>query len=176
MASDSETPAPAPRRAWQGQEPDGGEIARRSGFRFRLLVVVGLLSGLLTMMIMLILYFGAPAPSPHFLAINVTEHNNKHFPIQAFARADSELLLRHFDEGKTKKAVTQSKELLRNELNALKDRSAPSLVIHITALALVRDDTVYVLPADAEPDNIASWLDARKSCRQSRNARPSTSY
>jgi hypothetical protein len=163
MASDNETPAPgSARRAWQGQEPDGGDDARRSGFRFRLMLVVGALSGLGTMLVVLILYLGHRPPSPNFLAINVAEHNHKHFPIQAFARADSELLIRHFDVEKTKRAVTESKELLRKELNALKDRSAPSLVIHVTALALVRDETVYVLPADAEPDNVASWLDVRE--------------
>src|SRR5262249_31394259 len=65
---------------------------------------------------------------------------------------------RHFEEGKKKEANTRTKELLRAELNGLKDRPAQPLVIHLTCPALVRGDTVYLLPADAEPDNEATWL------------------
>ncbi len=47
---------------------------------------------------------------------------------------------------------------MRAELRGLKDRSAQPLVIHLTAPALVRDGTVYLLPGDAEPDDDATWL------------------
>src|SRR5436309_30595 len=112
MASDGEAPAPEPgsaRRAWQGQQAAVSDDARRAQRRVKILVVTGLLSALIAMGVVLLRYVGLPAPAPHFLAIHVAEHNHKHFPLQLFARADSELLMRHFEEGKKKEATTKTR-------------------------------------------------------------------
>ncbi len=146
------------RRSWQGQRAAEDTKVRTSQRRTKIIVISAMLSALAAMGIVLIRFIDLPSPPPYFLTINVAEHNYKHFPLQAFARADSEILLRHFDEGKKKEATTRSKELLLNELDGLKSRGGDSLIIHLTAPALVRGDVVYLLPADAEPDNEATWL------------------
>ncbi len=181
MASDNDSPAQLPvqmptqasaqepvqepdaaRRAWQGNAAKGSAKARGTRQRKKVLIFAAVLSALLTLVVVLIQYIDFPTVSPAFLTINVAEHNHKHFPLQAFARADSELLMQHFGDGKKKEAVTRSKELLLNELNGLKDRSTDPLVIHLSAIALVRDETVYLLPADAEPDSDATWLNVEQ--------------
>ena len=157
-AKEPEKEAGPARRSWQGNAAKASAKARASGQRKKMILLAALLSGLLAFVVVLVQYIDIPTVSPFFVTINVAEHNYKHFPLQAFARADSEILLQHFEDGKKKEATTRSKELLLNELNGLKDRSTEPLVIHLSAMALVRDDTVYLLPGDAEPDSDATWL------------------
>jgi hypothetical protein len=161
MASDGEPSEPASsRRAWQGQESVADADARASRRRFKIIVVTGVLSALAAMVVVFIRFIEPPALGPQFLAINVAHHNKKHFPLRAFAEADKELLMRHFT--KKKDATTKDKEQLLAELKSLKDpaqyRSDEPLVIHLMAPALVRGETVYLLPVDAEPDNEETWL------------------
>ena len=142
MASDGGAPESEPasaRRAWQGQKSDADD-SRGSRRRFKLIVLIGMLSALVALVIVFISYLNLRPSGPDFLTINIEEYNHKHFPRQLFAKADSKLLMRHF-EGKKHEATTRERNLLLHELKSLKDRSEHSLVIHLTALALCRDET-----------------------------------
>ncbi len=100
-----------------------------------------------------------PPPAPPFLlTINLAELNARQYPVLAFARQDGQRLERHFPD--KRQAETKTRELLLGELNALTNRTDP-LVVSITALALVRDENVYLVPGDADPDDDASLLDVR---------------
>lgn len=98
-------------------------------------------------------------PPPFLLTIDIGDFNARQYPVLAFARQDGERLGRHFPD--KRHAETKTRELLLSELNGLARRSDP-LIVHIAALALVRDDSVYLVPGDADPDDDATLLDVRQ--------------
>ena len=51
------------------------------------------------------------------------------------------------------------------ELGRLVSHSAKPVVVHITALAVVREDKVFLLPVDADPDDSTTWLPVADGAR-----------
>ena len=90
------------------------------------------------------------------MTINVGDYNVAHYPVVPFARQDGERLARHFANNRN--AESKTKDLLVKELDNLAGHSGRPIVVHITALALVRDNKVYLLPVDADPDDESTWL------------------
>src|ERR1019366_3447180 len=154
----------APRGAsdyrWQGQDSGAGGGEGGARRRFWLIVLTGLLLASFSLVIVWILLIQPPPTPPYFLSINIAEYNNKQYPVVAFASQDAERIRRHFP-GK-QAAATKTKELLRKELAGLAGRSEPTVIVHISALAIARDDKVFVLPADAEVENESQWLELRE--------------
>jgi hypothetical protein len=145
------------RQRWQLQAgaaaPDLGDRRRR-----QLLLLAGLLLALVSAAAVWLLMM-RPHPAPPFLLIiDLGELNARQYPVLAFASQDGQRLERHFPD--KKRAETKTRELLLNELNGLAGRTDP-LVVSITALALVREESVLLVPGDADPDDDATLLDVR---------------
>lgn len=146
---------------WQGQETGAasGGGARR---QFWFIVLAGLFLSFASLIVVWILLIKPPLPPPYFLTINIADYNPKQYPVVAFALQDGERIRRHFPGGV--RAQTNSTELLRGErgeLASLASRTESTVVVHITALALAREEKVYLLPADAEPNDESTWVEVR---------------
>lgn len=96
---------------------------------------------------------------PYFLTLALTEYDDPHLPVNAFAEQDSDLLLTHFSAKQRKKAFgSQRKHLMREELSALRNRGDQPVVVHLCAHARTAGGVVYVLPGEAPPDDPGQWL------------------
>lgn len=160
MSDNADVPDAA-RRPWQGREEDASG-APRSKRPVGLFLLVGLLLTLVSFAIVWILLLRPPAASPYFVTITIGDYNSRHYAGLPFAAHDSELLLRHFPADAKKQAVTKSKKLLREQLKTLDSLAKQPLIVHLAALALVREGNVFVLPGDADPDDEETWLDVRE--------------
>jgi hypothetical protein len=163
MADDADPPKhEALQRSWQGQDPLSASAAARGRRRSRFVLLIALFLALVSFAVALLLFIRPPRPTPFFLTLNIADYNDRHFPVRTFGQQDSALLMRHFPANLREQPVTQSKDLLRKQLYALKDRPATPLVVHVAALGLVRDEKVYLLPGDADPDDPESWVEMRE--------------
>jgi hypothetical protein len=155
--------APAPRRTsdyrWQGQQ-GGASAPSTPGSRRRVWIITlaGIFLALFSIVFLWVLLVRLAAPPPEFLTIHINERDDRLFPPLPASKRDTDLILRHFPP--KKQPETKSKNLLRSELSALAKRAAnESLVLHLAALAVVRDKKVYVIPGDALADDESTWLD-----------------
>src|SRR5207247_438299 len=87
---------------------------------------------------------------------SIPEYNVRQYPPLLFTKQDNARILRHFPSKNLPE--TKTKALLERELNGLASKTEP-LIVHLTALALARDDKVFVLPGDADPDDESTWLE-----------------
>ena len=120
-----------------------------------LAAVLGVVLGLLT--------FLRPAPEPIYLSIAVTEYTNPNWPVNAFARQDSEALRKHFGVDSDSPVQSQQRDRILSKLNEVADLSRDKLkgrpiIVHFSANALVHDGSVYVLPSLAKPGITDSWI------------------
>jgi hypothetical protein len=144
---------------WQDQAAGTGQPAGKNAKRRRwLTVLAGLFLALAALVAVWLLLVKPPPPMPFFLAINLSEHDNRQYPTIPFAARDFERLARHFP--KKKLAETKTKELLLKELAGLADNPGP-VIVQIRALALAREGKVFLIPGDADPGDEATWVDAR---------------
>ncbi|MBI2804910.1 MAG: caspase family protein [Planctomycetes bacterium] len=143
-------------RRWQNQAGPAAGPARGMSRRFWLTLLAGLFLVFLTVLVVWILAIRPPPPPPFYLNISIGETNSRKYPVIGFTRQDYERIRRHFPQGTL--AETKTKELLQKELKGLSDKADP-IIIHITALALARQEKVFLLPGDASPDDQATWLD-----------------
>jgi hypothetical protein len=143
---------------WQAQAAtpakDRGERRRRW-----FIALTGLLLALVATAAVLFLLLRPLPSSPFLLTIEIGEFNARQYPVLAFARLDGERLGRHFPD--RRRAETKTRELVVNELRALAGRTEP-LLVHLSALALVRDESIYLVPGDADPDDESTLLDVRE--------------
>jgi hypothetical protein len=154
MAEES-TRNPALRR-WHISPEEAAKRAHRSRRVFLLLAGIMALGGAFIAWLILIGRFD----SPMLLTIPITQYDPP-WPVNPLADRDSELLIQnHFPDVVRQKAYTsQSQPALGRELQNLdKVRAGKSLVVHLCAEAIVREGIVYLLPANAKPENPASWL------------------
>lgn len=145
------------KQRWQVQAfdrgPEGGRGDRRGTWIVLLFAMFLALASILAIWLLLI---KPPPPPPFLLTIHIGDFNSGHYPVLAFTGQDGERLQSHFPS--KKQAETKTKELLRRELAGLATRTEPILV-QISALALTRNETVFLLPGDADPDDESTWLD-----------------
>jgi hypothetical protein len=154
MAEPRRNAAPAS-RGWKESAPAGAPRVkgRRRRRLFGVLVAIGALLGALVALLLLLR--GSRLPSA--LSVPVTAYDRQ-FPVNALARADSDALGDFFTDHR-QAADRQEGRLLRKELDALRSRPADeSVLLHLSALARTDANTVYLLPADADPDDPSTWL------------------
>ena len=158
MADEFVVPRPsATDYRWQTQPSKGAHTPDKHARRRRnLIFLAGLILAILALVIVWLRHLKPPPPLPFFLTINISEYNNRQYPIIPFATRDGDLLARHFS--KKKQAVTQTKELLRKELMGLASRTEP-LIVEIRSLAFWRAGKILLLPGDANPADESTWLD-----------------
>ncbi|MBN9520708.1 hypothetical protein J0H58_19685 [bacterium] len=107
-----------------------------------------------------------PAPLV-FVTLPVGEYDDPALPTNPWAGHDPDLLADRFDGTTVKAFGFQGAARFRGLLGWLggeetaglprPDRRRP-LVLHLTALGTIRGRTVYVLPADAAPDDPSNWV------------------
>jgi hypothetical protein len=95
--------------------------------------------------------------TPYFLSITITAYKERHFPVNHLAQQDSAALREFFAQAEHAYDY-QDKTPLTKVLEGLKTQARKPVVVHLSALSLRRGDEVYLLPADAHPDNPATWL------------------
>ena len=143
--------------------PTGSAAAPRRGVRggkrlsalFLFLALVGVVVGLLT--------FPGCSKPPVLVSIAVTEYTHYDWPVNPWAEQDAAGVRKHFAKDSALTIQSQTKSSILRELNQTVDLSKEQnrgrpIVIHFTALGIVRDGEVYALPADAEPGQPGTWL------------------
>jgi hypothetical protein len=159
----------SPDRRWQSTQagPAGG-LDRGSRRRTWLFLLTALFLTLVSAAIVWVLFIRFQSTEVFFLAVGIGEYNARSLPVNPFAEDDIKRLVQRFPKDMHKLSVTNSETLLRDKLKELKeglplkDRPETHLILYVSALAVVRADKVYVLPADADPDKQSQWIDVRE--------------
>jgi hypothetical protein len=156
----AEHPDPSPHR-WRAADPAArfhrGAASSSARHRKALILLAVILA--LTGAIAAWLFYPRGLPVTAFVTIPIREYSDYRYPINPFALQDSNLLVARFPKDLAHHAYTsQDRGSLLGELNALRGRSDRALVLHLRAHALRQGNTVYVLPADADPGNADTWL------------------
>lgn len=154
-------PCPLDRRWRTGDRPGPRKTGRPSPQRGKTTAIVGLVAVILLLAgsVLAWLHFIRPFEPPYFLTIPITEYTARQFPPNPFARQDSDTLMQRFAGDRCRNAFeSQERAQLLKELEALKHRREAAVVLHLRAHALGRKDELFLLPGDAMPDDISTWL------------------
>jgi hypothetical protein len=145
-------------RGWRGRGAAARPGAPAPSRRRKAILLLGIMLALAGAAAAL-LFFLAPFEAPYFVTIPVTEYTARELPPNPLAEQDSDALLRYFPEGRRKKAFeSQQRDRLMEELAGLKGRKDKAVIVHLRAHALARDGEVFLLPANADLDDAATWL------------------
>ncbi len=165
--------APRPRR-WRDQDTrtakDTQAGSRRVLFRL-LLALMAMLGAFLAWLLFL-----RPTPSPAFLSFSITQYTDPRWPVNALAEQDSQHLLAPFQASqglgeslfrkprRGEMFTSQVRLRLVEELKKLRDHQdrGQAVIVHLACLA--RTDAqgeVFLLPADAKPDDPETWVALR---------------
>lgn len=152
---------------WRTSSTGGGRAGPRAGGKGKggrkwvvAALVVALLGGLLASLPL----FAKQPVEPLVLALPVSEYHkfrDSRWPPNPWAEADARGLRDRFGGGSAQAFQNQEKAAIVRELASFVKRADDEkkpLVVYLTALGTVSGDTPYLLPADARPDDPASWL------------------
>jgi hypothetical protein len=144
-------------RTWHEATPKKTQAARPlSRRRKKIFAVLAAMLALVGAILGWLMFYN-PFKPPDFLTIAILQYKPDLFPANAFAGRDSKALLRHFPEGQDA-LDHQAANLLRQRLERLRDRSGKALVVHLCGYARVDQGQLYLLPADAVPDDPGTWI------------------
>ena len=114
-----------------------------------------------------------PFKEPTFLSISLTSYNHD-FPVNAFALADSNALLKDFPDGFTARD-NQPKNQLLTAPESVADKEDRGLVVHLCGFARIDrsngPEKLCLLPGDASRNDPSTWipmdqiLDILRKCR-----------
>ncbi|MBL8794127.1 MAG: hypothetical protein JNM56_09490 [Planctomycetia bacterium] len=179
MAHDEPSPPTRRTRGWVGAETQAmyaqpaGKQAKRQRQLFLLIAGILALVGAIGALLLLVIDRG---PRLFYLNIPITEYRERFYPANAWAEQDGRTLQQIFAPGRPSDGAStvayesQSKGPLLQQLEALAGRREPTVVLHLSALARGHQGAVYLLPADASPDQPDTWvpldqvLEALRSC------------
>lgn len=154
----SDEPAPTPfrpaRADWRQGAHDPSAVSGRGALRATVLIALLAAAGGLVG-----LYFWIAPPNPaRLVTVPVFEYTDPAWPANACAEFDSALLRASFPGGTENAFNFQEHERLAALLESLKATSDRPVVLHLSALAVVRGNEVYLLPGHAKPDDPTTWL------------------
>ncbi len=141
----------------------GASTAPRGAFkgrkRFAAVLVFVALAGVA---VGLMTFPGCSKP-PVLVSIAVTEYTHYDWPVNPWAEQDASGLRAHFPKDSAHTLQSQTKSLILREFNQAAELSKGQhrgrpVVIHFSALGIVREGEVYALPADAEPGQPGTWI------------------
>jgi hypothetical protein len=137
------------RRDWRAGAavPAQGATSKSSSVFVAGLAAVALLGALVGFLYWLLA--GGDA-SVRYINIPLCEYVNPVWPPVPFAEADADRLVKHFNGGE-KAFNDQEEERFRRKLESLKSLGDRPLVLHISGLAIARDNQVYLLSSKAGP-------------------------
>ncbi|MGF1582075.1 MAG: hypothetical protein ACFCD0_22335 [Gemmataceae bacterium] len=143
-------------RGWQhGRHP---RTTRKRGSKWKRVFWSVLGSAAIISAIIALFVYLRSTPETYFLTIPISQYKHRAWPTNPYADKDSTLLRDQFP-GETSDAFeSQTLASILQELSNPHTKSKRQIVLHVCALAVVRDDQVYLLPADAMPDSRPSWL------------------
>lgn len=158
-----------PKDAWRGGggggsgpgRPSSGPRSTSGSSSIGKWVKAGFILGILAGAVAGIILYLWPDPEPLVLALPVTEYKHPDLPPNPWAEADARGFRDRFKGDSAQAFQDQEKARLLRAIdtavtNAAKNKQA--LVVYLSALGTVYDGTPYLLPADATPDNPASWI------------------
>lgn len=133
--------------------------AKEKGKRSQIAAVVALFFALLGLLIGLFFWFAAPPRKVEMVAIPVSQYRSIAWGSNPTADRDADRLLAQFGQEGGRGSALQQGDKLRKLLDALHERDAKApLVVFVSALAIVRDDKVFILPGDARIDAKETWV------------------
>jgi len=167
MAGDSMPPG-RPKRNWAGDAPETSRALKLSTpetQRRKRLYLLGIFSvALLGAIVAFIALVFTGRSRLHYLAIPITEYRDRLYPVNPWAEQDSAALQALFSAAKHDAPQAeiayegQSKAPLLRELDDLRALDAETVVVHLSGLARAWGGEVFILPADAQPDNRNTWI------------------
>ena len=124
----------------------------------KIFLLLAVMAGLAGTVIGLIFWL-RPFHEPYFLSLAVTEYESFHYPCNAFARQDSDALLKLFSRSRDAHGSQEGRRM-KEELLKLAEHKDGPVVVYLSALAICVDGHVFVLAADAVPDrkDKDAWL------------------
>jgi len=117
---------------------------------------------------------------PYLVTVSMTQYTDPAWPENAWAEGDSERLADCFQDRDGRRLASlsfafQQKDKFESLLESIAagtvetdadgkpgTASARPLVVHVSALAVVRDNSVYLLPASARPGDPTTWVPVEK--------------
>jgi hypothetical protein len=155
-----DTPSHAPhhpaRAGWRHGTAPGGAAARPNRGPLRAFVLITLLAVAGTIL-GLSLWPRAPV-LPRFLTVPICQYRDRAWPPNPWAERDCDLLRACFADDPENGFDHQERNRFLSFLDKLAGEAKAPVVLHLTALARVRDGTVYVLPGDAVTGDITTWV------------------
>ncbi len=152
-------------RAEPAAAAKGNRTALIAGTLFALLLIAGAVIGM-------IVFWPKPPAEPLFVSVPVGEYHDPSWPVNPWSRQDAEALAGCFPGRASTAYDSQERDRFRALLGRIAgtvhdggtgqagDGAKRPLVLHVTALAAVRDGKVYLLPGDARPADPGSWVPA----------------
>jgi hypothetical protein len=122
----------------------------------KLFWLVAVLLALVGAIVGLVLYV-RPLEQPRLLALPVAGYDNPLYPSNRVVLADATQLGAFFDHPEFA-TDSQQKSRILSELVGLSSHKGKALIVYVGGFALMRGGAVYLLPADAAPDDPATWL------------------
>ena len=143
-------PKAAPGVKWQDSGPKPGKGSQ-------IAVTVLIFFALLGAVVAAVLWLRTPTPVG-LVAIPVSEYDHVTWASNPTADRDADRLIAKFDRGE-RTSADQERRRLRTLLAELAGRPADHpLVVYVSALAVVRDGQVFLLPGEARIDHPDEWV------------------
>lgn len=148
-----EKASPQPRRGWHKELPRSTKTPG-SGWLWKVVWLTALFLVLAGIVIGIVAFLPKPFTVPFFVTLSLSAYEDPALPAPPFAQRDAEALFQAFSPQEVDRPSTsQLEESFTRELDRLRSRNDPSLVVYLCALARVKEGQVYVLPGDARLDD-----------------------
>ena len=95
---------------------------------------------------------------PLLLAVSISEHDAVEWPVNAYAKQSADRLRALFDRDSTQAFQDQEKNRFEASLARAVRQGRSPVVIHLCTCAVAWDDTVYLIPGNADPLEPTSWI------------------
>jgi hypothetical protein len=147
-----------PQDVWKSSAAARPAAARRAPARGRWFAAALAVVGLAGVVAGLLFYLW-PDPAPVILTIPVAAYTHPDCPPNPWAESDARGFLERAPEGGAQTFQAQEKQAILRELDrVVADGRRRPLVVYLSMLGVVSNGKVQLLPADARPDETASWL------------------
>jgi hypothetical protein len=150
MAHDEPASHSAPhRRTWHDIDSRPGAAASSKRGKALVFLFIMLVTGAL---LGWLIYLWTRPPRPYFLSIPITQYTRGFYPPNAFAKSDDDLLCSLFSDWRSAFGNQEDRRRLENELVHLPMKQK-TLIVYLSGHAVIENGKVFILPANARPDD-----------------------
>ena len=97
-------------------------------------------------------------PKPLFFAVSISEYDAVEWPANPYAKQSADRLRELFDKESTQAFQDQEKNRFTASIaQALRQERSP-IVLYLCTYGIPWDDTVYLIPGNADPSETTSWI------------------